>query len=412
MKLRLHQNRAIEILSQANRGIVAMAPGSGKTLIQIYDAMRVFEQSEEPQTIVVVAPRILLASQLSFDYGRHIDCAKYLHVHSKNGKVKHYHTTNIETIKEWSEIHKKHHKLIFTTYHSLKKIYESGIDVNTYMFDESHNSTSAGFHEYVKRVSDNDQRCFHFSGTPKFSRAPKNPKKLKKPGMNNPVYGDIIVKATATEMIEQGYILKPRVISHHLEWINDRTAQHDAKDILDIIKTYKLSKLLINVRKTSNMMEMLLETNFQESLSELGYDLLHITSNYGPVYNGKRIKRDKFFQLLEEFGENMEKKYVILNYSILGEGINIKSLDAVLLLRHLNLIKLVQTIGRTIRLCSEDQRAIDSGNLKIGDYENYLKPEGLVIVPVYDKKLLAASESIMTTVEDVYEKGEIPIMQV
>jgi hypothetical protein len=139
---------------------------------------------------------------------------------------------------------------------------------------------------------------------------------------------------------------------------------------------------------------------------------LHITSNYGPVYNGKRIKRDKFFQLLEEFGENMEKKYVILNYSILGEGINIKSLDAVLLLRHLNLIKLVQTIGRTIRLCSEDQRAIDSGNLKIGDYENYLKPEGLVIVPVYDKKLLAASESIMTTVEDVYEKGEIPIMQV
>jgi superfamily II DNA or RNA helicase len=412
MELRLQQKKAIEVLSQANRGIIAMAPGSGKTLIQIHDSKRIFEQSEEPQTVVVVAPRILLASQLSFDYGKHINCAKYLHVHSKIGKVNHYHTTDKENIRQWCEIHKEHHKLIFTTYHSLKKIYKSGITVNTYMFDESHNSTSAGFHEYVKKVSDNNQRCFHFSGTPRFSRAPKNPKKTKKPGMNDPVYGEIIVKATAAEMIKHGYILKPRVISHYLEWVEERTAQHDATDILNIIKTYNLSKLLINVRKTSNMMEMLSETNFQESLRELGYDLLHITSNYGPVYNGKKIKRDRFFQLLDKLGESMDKKYVILNYSILGEGINIKSLDAVLLLRQLNLIKLIQTIGRAIRLSSEDQRAIDNGSLKACDYMNYLKPEGLVIIPVYDKRLLEQSKSITTTVEDVYEKGELPIMQV
>jgi superfamily II DNA or RNA helicase len=404
IKLRSQQKEATKILSQSMRGIVAMAPGAGKTLVQIEDVKRIFNTFTEPQTIVVVAPRILLAAQLSFDYGKHINCANVLHVHSKNGRVVHYHTTDPKVIKEWVEIHKDHPRLIFTTYHSLKKIYESGILVNTYMFDESHNSTSAGFHAYVRKVSTENQRAFHFSGTPRFS------KKKNRPGMNDEIYGGIIVKTSSAELIESGHILKPRVISHHLEWISERTAEHDAKDILEIIETYKISKLLINVKKTDSMMEMLSETDFQENLKKLGYDLLHITSNYGPVYNGEKIKRENFFKILDEFGESMDKKYVILNYSILGEGINIKSLDAVLLLRKPNLIKLVQTIGRTIRLCSEDQKAIDNDELQVGDYSNYLKPEGLVIIPVYDKNLLAASQHIQEVVEDVYEKGEIPIM--
>jgi superfamily II DNA or RNA helicase len=79
MNLRPHQQLATEIMSNNDRGIVAMATGAGKTLVQIYDVKRQFEQSE-PQIIVVVAPRILLAAQLSFDYSKHIDNAKVLHV--------------------------------------------------------------------------------------------------------------------------------------------------------------------------------------------------------------------------------------------------------------------------------------------------------------------------------------------
>jgi superfamily II DNA or RNA helicase len=405
MQLRPHQEQALEILSETDRGIVAMATGAGKTNVQIFDAKREFEK-EEPQTIVVVAPRILLASQLSFDYGKHIDNAKFLHVHTRNGKVKHYHTTKATAIKEWTEIHRQHHKLIFTTYHSLKKIYESGIEVNTFMFDESHNSTSAGFHEYVKNVSQNTKRCFHFTATPRFSMT------SKKAGMNDSVYGGIVARATAKELIDGGYILKPKVISHPLEWIDEREAQHDANDILEIIDQYDLSKLLVCVKSTSSMMSMLADTNFEEALSEKGYDLLHITAQHGAFHNGQKIERDKFFELLDELGSSSERKYVILNYSILGEGINVKSLDAVLLMRQLNLIKLVQNIGRTLRISTEDAEAIENGTLQIGDYVNYLKPEGKVIIPVYNKNLLAVSETIQATVEDVYENGEIPIMQV
>jgi superfamily II DNA or RNA helicase len=404
MHLRPHQEEALEVLSETDRGIIAMATGAGKTNVQIFDTKREFEK-EEPQTVVVVAPRILLASQLSFDYGKHIVNAKFLHVHTKNGKVRHYHTTNAKTIKEWTEIHKLHHKLIFATYHSLKKIYASGIKVNTFMFDESHNSTSAGFHEYVKCVSEATKRCYHFTATPRFSST------IKKAGMNDPIYGGIIAKATASELIKGGYILKPKVISHLLDWIDERTAQHDADDILSIIQEYDLSKLLVCVKSTPKMMEMLSETNFAVKLEELGYDLLHITAQHGAFHNGVKIERDKFFEVLDDLGSSTERKYVILNYSILGEGINVKSLDAVLLMRQLNLIKLVQYIGRTLRISTEDAKAIEDGTLEIGDYDSYLKPEGKVIIPVYNKNLQAVSETIHSTVESVYENGEIPIMQ-
>jgi superfamily II DNA or RNA helicase len=406
MNPRPHQLEAKEILSRTNRGIVAMAPGAGKTLIQILDVENVFKTSNTPQIVVVVAPRILLASQLSFDYQKHFENVKFLHVHSKNGKVKHYHTTNPDVIKEWTEIHSSHHRLIFTTYHSLKKIYKSKISVNTFLFDEAHNSTSAGFHEYVKKVCQEYPRTFHFSGSPKYSNNPK------KPGMNDSIYGGIIAKATATEMIEKGYTLKPRVISHYLEWVEERTPENDSKDILNIIQSHGLSKVLINVKCTKSMFKMLSETDFQTQVNELGYDLLHITSNYGAVCNGKKIERDRFFRLLEEFGKSKDKKYIILNYSILGEGININSLDAVILFRQHNLIKLIQTIGRTLRISVEDQKNIDSGVLTVKDYKNYFKPEGLVIIPVYNKKLLNISKSIKTTVDNIYEKGELPIMSV
>jgi hypothetical protein len=159
------------------------------------------------------------------------------------------------------------------------------------------------------------------------------------------------------------------------------------------------------------MMNMLSETNFSETLNDLGYNLLHITAQHGAFHNGIKIERDKFFKILDELGKSSEEKYVILNYSILGEGINVKSLDSVLLMRQLNLIKLVQNIGRTLRISAEDSEAISNGTLEVGDYSKYLKPEGKVIIPIYNKKMHASSESINTTVTNVYERGELPIME-
>jgi superfamily II DNA or RNA helicase len=79
--LRPHQERGVAAMQQYNKGQIIVPTGGGKTLKMIYDALRQF-QSETPQTIVVVAPRILLAEQLSAEFLEFITNAAVFHVHS------------------------------------------------------------------------------------------------------------------------------------------------------------------------------------------------------------------------------------------------------------------------------------------------------------------------------------------
>ena len=95
IKLRPHQQTAINTLRSHSLGQVIVPTGGGKTLIQIKDAMYRFEV-KQPRTIVVVAPRLLLANQLCGDFLEHIDNANVLHVHS--GDTKHFKTTQADRI--------------------------------------------------------------------------------------------------------------------------------------------------------------------------------------------------------------------------------------------------------------------------------------------------------------------------
>jgi hypothetical protein len=67
----------------------------------IVDTLRQF-QSETPQTVVVVAPRILLAEQLSAEFLEHVvdPMVRILHVHS--GETHHQSTTNPDVIYDWA----------------------------------------------------------------------------------------------------------------------------------------------------------------------------------------------------------------------------------------------------------------------------------------------------------------------
>ena len=66
-QLRPHQQIALDALRQVAKGICVFPTGGGKTNVGIFDAIEQF-LSDTAQTIVVVAPRILLAEQLSSEY--------------------------------------------------------------------------------------------------------------------------------------------------------------------------------------------------------------------------------------------------------------------------------------------------------------------------------------------------------
>ena len=112
-KLRPHQERVVDSLKHNSRGQVIVPTGGGKTLCMIKDAQSQFNSCDwdvilkdpERKTIVIVAPRILLAQQLSDNFIHSLDVHpmlqyKVMHVHS--GDTHHYSTTDAGKIADWS----------------------------------------------------------------------------------------------------------------------------------------------------------------------------------------------------------------------------------------------------------------------------------------------------------------------
>ena len=170
MQLRPHQEQAVKAMLRNTKGQIIVPTGGGKTMCMIDDAMNEFSRSYMGQTIVVVAPRILLANQLSSEFLEFIDNAEVLHVHS--GETHHYSTTDASRISVWSTKNAVSNQIIFTTYHSLHRVQESGIHVDTIYFDESHNAVQKNFIEAVEYFSMYAERSYFFTATPKHSLTP------------------------------------------------------------------------------------------------------------------------------------------------------------------------------------------------------------------------------------------------
>jgi superfamily II DNA or RNA helicase len=371
-------------MQKHNKGQIIVPTGGGKTLKMIYDVLRLF-QSETPKTVVVVAPRILLAEQLSSEFLEHITNAEVLHVHS--GETHHESTTNPDQIAVHTGVclAAKRHQLIFTTYNSLNRIQESGIDVDTIYFDEAHNSVKRNFFPATEYFSANADRAYFFTATPKHSIT------ISKPGMNLPeVYGQVICQVPAPELVDGGYILPPKVVVKQLPMVKDRQViyERDAENLLETIDDQSIKKILICARTTKQIIGLVSESDFCSQLRQRGYSWMMITSRTGAVIDGKKVDREKFFDTLNAWGKDSSKRFVVIHHSILSEGINVSGLEAVLFMRNMDYIGISQTIGRVIRLGDESKKF------------------GLVCVPVYDKVGISTARSVQAVVDTIFQKGE------
>ena len=91
MQLRPHQEQVIKAMLRNTKGQVIVPTGGGKTICMIEDAKNELSRTNTLQTIVVVAPRILLANQLSSEFLEFITDVRVMHVHS--GETHHFSTT-------------------------------------------------------------------------------------------------------------------------------------------------------------------------------------------------------------------------------------------------------------------------------------------------------------------------------
>ena len=379
LTLRPHQKDAVAAMGKHSKGQLIIPTGGGKTLCMITDAKTQL-QSNNPQTIVVVAPRILLANQLCSEFLEVIDDVNVLHVHS--GETEHRSTTKSDHIKFLNTISKDlgAHQLIFTTYHSLHRIQESGISVDTIYFDEAHNSVQRNFFPPTEFFSSDANRAYFFTATPKHSLT------VFKPGMNDAaVYGNVICNVPAPKLVEEGYILPPKVVVKQLPQGDFK--QSDEQNLIETIDDNSLNKILIAARSTKQIVRLVSQTDFCIQLRERGYNWMYITSKTGAIINGQKVTREEFFKTLNQWGQD-DTRFVIMHHSILSEGINVKGLEAVLFMRNMDYIGISQSIGRVIRLGGAE------------------KTFGLVCVPVFDKVGISTARSVQAVVDTVFEQGE------
>ena len=386
IKLREHQATVIDALREKNKGQIIVPTGGGKTMCMIKDAEHEFTKNSVSKTIVVVAPRILLAQQLCEDFLEIIDNVDVLHIHS--GETHHKSTTKTKEIEEWYHNSIKN-LLIFTTYHSLHKIAESpDIEVDTIYFDEAHNSVQKHFVVPTEYYSIYAKRCYFFTATPKHSKTPY------KIGMNDEdIYGEVLCNIPAPELVQKGHILPPKVLIKDIDVVDDsrHSWEKDCDHLVSTIDETNVDKILVCARRTRQIIDLVSQTEFVNEMNYRGYSLLYITSKHGAFVNGVKVNREDFFNTLHEWGEDKEKRFIVLHHSILSEGINVKGLEAALFLRNMDYIGISQTIGRVIRKGDES------------------KTYGLVVVPCYDKVGISTSKRINAVVDTVFNKGQAAI---
>jgi superfamily II DNA or RNA helicase len=294
----------------------------------------------QEQTIVIVAPRILLAEQLCSEFLEFITNASVMHVHS--GETHHFSSTKPQEIVDWVCEHSRSQTDLHHLSTLWRRLQESRIPVNTIYFDEAHNSVQRNFFPATEYFSQEADRCYFFTATPKHSLA------VGKSGMNDvEVYGQVICNVPAPELVEGGYILPPKVLAKQLPMVKSGKipADRDCTNLIETLDECGKDKVLICAKATKQITALMSETDFIQQLQDRGFSYLYITAKTGAIINGQKVNREVFFETLSAWGKDDNKKFVVLHHSILSEGINVSGLEGVIFMRSMDYIGISQTIG-------------------------------------------------------------------
>jgi hypothetical protein len=122
--------------------------------------------------------------------------------------------------------------------------------------------------------------------------------------------------------------------------------------------------------------------------------------------NGKKVARSEFLHTLSEYGADPSRKFVVFHIGILTEGISVPGIQSCIFMRNQNFVSTVQSIGRCIRVHQKDTERMKNGDLTPGDFDNYVKPFGKVVIPVYNNRVgIATARRVESVVQEVFVNG-------
>lgn len=337
------------------RGRFVMPTGAGKTLVESQILKYQFEHNNKTGIHVVIAPRIMLGNQLLSEYKQFLGLESFRAIAFHSGehtaedgvKWKEEATTQPYKVLEAHENAKKLNQplVVFSTYHSCGKLKDILFD--TKIADEAQYCVAENFNESYKDVS--ARVSLTFTATERHTSSESGY------GLNNvELYGERWYYISPDELIKKGRIVPPRLHIAHID------TQEDSKTIVSQVieiaqkqielaeTTLDFSKVLFAMNGTNDVKSI--ETNVKKLKEKFPtHNIFTITSRTGAVVNGASVKRKEFMKQLKDC-----KNALIFHYDILSEGIDVDGITGVAIMRNMSLAKLLQTIGRAVRLYKPD----------------------------------------------------------
>lgn len=366
-KLKPHQARARKSIiasikkgKGSAKGRIVIPTGGGKTFIEaaILDWQR--QNNISTKIHLVLAPRILLTNQLIAEFRKFSGLTyRAIAFHSGNHepdyektgiKWKEEATTRVEKIQEAYKhaVESGQDLVIFSTYHSAAKLI--GINFDTLIADESQYCVNEGFNDVIKKITARVK--LFFTATEKHTSSDNGR------GLNNSeIYGERIYYISPEELILLGLIVPPR-----LHVMYGETKDEDKSVFSEVVeiahaqdkitqKELGFSKILFAMKGTKDVKEI--ADKYKQVRFEFpNHDIFTISTKNGARVNNVKIPREDFIDALKT-----SKNCLIFHYDILSEGIDVDGITGVVLLRNMGLAKLLQTIGRAVRIYKSNPKA-------------------------------------------------------
>ena len=210
--------------------------------------------------------------------------------------------------------------------------------------DESQYCVNEGFNEVVKKLTARVK--LFFTATEKHTASDKGR------GLNNTtVYGERLYYISPATLIQLGLIVPPRL---HIMY--GETRDEDRSIVSEVIEIAKaqdeitrselgFSKILFAMKGTEDVKSV--EDNIAKIKKEFpNHDVFTITSKNGARIDNEKVDRELVFLPALTTSKNC----LIFHYDILSEGIDVDGITGVALMRNMGLSKLLQTIGRAVRV--------------------------------------------------------------
>jgi len=360
MDIRPYQADCLDILLNTDEnGRIVIPTGGGKTLIEASYLGRQLSFAGG-KVHLVLAPRIALLSQLSKEY-RDLAGQGYIALAFHSGtaepdyeKVKwqEFATTDIVKVEEELKRAKSLSKdlVIFSTYHSMHKLVNMLFTM--VIADESQYLVSPEYFDKWNLLQATRRLCF--------TATEKHTPVLNGRGLNNTVvFGEVLYQVSPKELIAGGWIVPPKL---HIMYASTADSIKTSLDeVINLAKyqdqvaleTMPASKILFAMNGTKAVRKVIEDIAVIKKAMP-NHKIFTILSNakFGAMVDGIKVARGNFMKELRECDNAL-----IFHYDILSEGIDIDGITGVAIMRNMTKSKLIQTIGRALRIFKANPNA-------------------------------------------------------